>query len=104
MRESKIIYYLGLELLLLGLGLGKGLGVGVGVGLDTYKTIFMKVSSAPVAQWLAGWTLKPEVDGSTPTWSKFFLYIIEEHPQIMVTLKISELKLQVPLRFSGKST
>ena len=64
----------------------------------------MKVSSAPVAQWISGWTFNPEVEGSIPTSGKFFLYIIEEHPQIMVTLKISELKLQVPLRFSGKST
>ena len=54
-RAPFCAYYLGLELLLLGLGLGKGLGLGIGlglgVGLDTYKTIFMKVSSAPVAQW-----------------------------------------------------
>ena len=44
------------------------------------------------------------------TWCRHFLcanflyYIIEEHPQIIVTLKISELKWQVSVRFSGKST
>ena len=59
------LYQIGLELLILGLGLGKVFGVGLGVGLvtlglvlgfevgvgerlDTYKRIFMLVSTAPV--------------------------------------------------------
>ena len=99
------IYVLGLELLLVGLGLGKGFGVGLvlglvtlglGVGFDTYKTIFVAKSTSPVAQWRSGWTCNPKVAGLIPARDIrfFFFYIIEEHPQIIVTLilKISELK------------
>ena len=69
--ESTILYFLGLELLLPGLGLGKGFGV----GLDTYKTIFMKVSSAHVAQRISGWTFNPVDGGTIPARGQFFFYI-----------------------------
>ena len=85
-------------LVTLGLVLGLGVGLGVGVGLDTYKTIFMKVAPAPVALWISVWTFDPVDAGTISAQGKFcfffIYYIIEEHPQIIVTvtLKISELK------------
>ena len=101
--SSRILYFLGLGLLLRGLGLVLGFGVGLGVGLNTYKTIFMNMSSASVSQRIAHWTFNPMVPCTIPALHDFFFYIIEEHPQIILTLKISELKWQVSLPFSGKS-
>ena len=84
---------LGLELLLLSLGLGKGfgvrlglvtlglgfgvgVGVGLGVGLDIYKTIFIVIATAFVAQWRSYWTPNLEIGGSIPAQVNIYFFFI----------------------------